>query len=113
MMDPLDCSGKPDTPQCIREFFVHRSNQNTSITDHSVGAGLEVALALFRSVRPIRVSLYAEARFMWLVSGSTTTLANDPKPIDALNGVATYTVMRDEFGIKGGGGLRFSWVGFD
>jgi len=113
MMDPLDCSGAPDTPQCIREFFVHRSNQNTSITDHSVGAGLEVALALFRSVRPIRVSLYVEARFMWLVSGSTTTLANDPKPIDELNGVATYTVMRDEFGIRGGGGLRFSWVGFD
>jgi hypothetical protein len=41
-----------------------------------------------------------------LVSGSTTTFA-DPA------GVATYSVTRDDFGVKGGGGLRFSWVGFD
>ena len=65
-----------------------------------------MALTLFRSARPIRVSLYAEARFMWLLSDSTTTFA-DPL------GVATYSVVRDDFGIKGGGGLRFSWVGFD
>jgi hypothetical protein len=49
---------------------------------------------------------------MWLVSGSTTTI-NDPKTIDEPNGVANYSIVRDEFGIKGGGGLRFSWVGFD
>jgi len=41
-----------------------------------------------------------------LVSDPTTTFADT-------NGVATYTVVRDDFGIKGGGGLRFSWVGFD
>jgi len=111
-LDPFDCGVGTGLPPCVREFFPHRSQQYTRITDHSVGAGLEVALALFRSVRPIRVSLYAEARFMWLVSDSTTMI-NDPKTIDEPNGVANYSIVRDEFGIKGGGGLRFSWVGFD
>lgn len=104
-VDPLPC-GVREAQQCIREFFAHRSREKTSTTDHSVGAGLEVALVLFRSVRPIRVSLYAQARFLWLVSGSTTRFADS-------DGVATYSVTRDDFGIKGGGGLRFSWVGFD
>jgi hypothetical protein len=27
--------------------------------------------------------------------------------------IANYSVVRDDFGIRGGGGLRFSWVGFD
>jgi len=118
-VDPLFCNTgqhlDPDKrpPPCIREFFPHRSAQDATITDHSVGAGLEVALVLFRSVRPIRVSLYAEARFMWLVSDSSTTLANDTKTLDEPNGVASYSVVRDEFDVKGGGGLRFSWVGFD
>jgi hypothetical protein len=109
-LDPFDCGA--GRPPCIREFIPHRSEQYRSITDHSVGAGLEVALALFRSVRPIRVSLYAEARFMWVVSG-TTTAFTDPKTIDEPNPVASYTIERDKFDVKGGGGLRFSWVGFD
>jgi len=106
MVDPEPCGVGPAKPPCIREFFIYRSSSDVSVTDHSVGAGIEVALALARSARPIRVALYAEARFLWLVSGSTTTFA-DP------GGVATYVVTRDDFGIKGGGGLRFSWVGFD
>ncbi len=107
MVDPDPCGvGPSNPPPCIREFFIYRSSSDASVTDHSVGAGIEVALALARSARPIRVSLYAEARFLWLVSGSTTTFA-DP------GGVATYVVTRDDFGIKGGGGVRFSWVGFD
>jgi hypothetical protein len=103
--DPDPC-GAPPEPACFRNFVSRRSNANFSTTDHSLGAGLELALVLFRSARPIRVSLYAEARFMWLISGSTTPFA-DP------NGVASYSVMRDDFGIKGGGGVRLSWVGFD
>jgi len=108
-VDPTPCGTSPPTsppPPCIREFFIHRSRDKSSTTDHSVGAGIEVAVVPFRKVRPIRVSLYAEARFLWLVSGSTTRLA-DP------DGVATYSITRDDFGIKGGGGLRFSWLGFD
>jgi len=104
-VDPVPCGLPPNAP-CIREFFAHKSRATATATDHSVGAGLEVALALFRSARPIRVSLYAEARFLWLVSDDTTEFADS-------NGVAAYSVVRDDFNIKGGGGLRFSWVGFD
>ena len=43
---------------------------------------------------------------MWIVSGPTTTFI-------APNGAVSFSVLRDDFGIKGGGGLRFSWVGFD
>jgi hypothetical protein len=106
MVDPFPCGTKAGDPPCLRKFVIHRSRADTTTTDHSVGAGLEIAVVPFRTVRPIRVAIYAEARFMWLVSSSTTRFAD-------VNGVATYSVTRDDFGIKGGGGLRFSWVGFD
>lgn len=102
-VDPDPCGQAPRQP-CLREFFIYRSRDNVTTTDHSVGAGIELALVPFRKVRPIRVSLYTEARFMWLVSGSTTEFGDS---------VASYSVSRDNFGIKGGGGVRFSWVGFD
>jgi len=106
-VDPPACgTAVEDRPLCLRTFEIHRGRAKGSTTDHSVGAGLELALVLFKFLRPIRVSLYAEARFLWLVSDPTTTFADT-------DGVATYTVVRDDFGIKGGGGLRFSWVGFD
>jgi hypothetical protein len=105
-VDPFPCGVKLSDPPCIRDFFIYRSGSDTSTTDHSVGMGLEIAMVPFRNVRPIRVSLYAEARFLWLVSGSTTSFADS-------GGVAAYSVTRDDFGIKGGGGLRFSWMGFD
>ena len=41
---------------------------------------------------------------LWLISDPTTTFS-DPA------GLATYTVTRDEFGVRGGAGLRFSWKG--
>jgi hypothetical protein len=96
----------PDPFTPTRTFIIGRSGAEESTTDHSLGIGLEVALVLFQNARPVRVSLYAESRFLWLVSGSTTTFGDRA-------GVASYSVMRDDFGIKGGGGLRFSWVGFE
>jgi hypothetical protein len=111
-LDPFPCGTLQNRAPCLREFFAHRSAASASTTDHSVGAGLEIAVVLFRNVRPIRVSLYTEARFMWLVSGSTTTFG-DSNGIDPNRSIASYSVERDSFGIKGGGGVRFSWVGFD
>jgi hypothetical protein len=107
-VDPAGC-GQPVPPRpspCLRTFEIYRSGAKGTATDHSVGAGLEVAFVPSRSARPIRVSVYAEARFLWLVSDDKTEFA-DP------GGVASYSVVRDDFNIKGGGGLRFSWVGFD
>jgi hypothetical protein len=96
----------PDFDTPTRDFFVARSRANDTATDHSLGAGLELALVLFRHFRPVRVSLYTEARFMWLLSDSTTTFGDS-------DGIASFSVERDNFGIRGGGGVRFSWVGFD
>jgi hypothetical protein len=86
-------------------FEIYRSTADTSITDHSLGAGLELALALFRSATPVRTSLYVDVRFLWLLSDPTTTFG------DSL-GLASYTVDREKFGIRGGAGVRFSWMGF-
>jgi hypothetical protein len=105
-VDPSPCGTPPFPTPCLRTFDVYRSRTTATATDHSVGAGLEVAVVPFRSARPIRFSFYAEARFLWLVSDDTTEFA-DP------GGVASYSVVRDDFNINGGGGLRFSWVGFD
>jgi hypothetical protein len=104
-VDPENC-GSGARPDCLRTFEIYRSRTKGNTTDHSVGAGLEIAMIPFRSARPIRVSLYAEARFLWLVSGGKTEFS-DP------GGVATYSIVLDDFNINGGGGLRFSWVGFD
>jgi len=86
-------------------FEVYRSAVDTTITDHSLGAGLELALALFRSVRPVRTSLYVDVRFLWLLSDPATTFSDS-------QGLASYTVERDDFGVRGGAGVRFSWMGF-
>jgi len=100
------CGSGEGRPPCLREFFIHQSRETASTTDHFVGAGLEIALVPFRLARPIRVALYAEARFLWLVSGDSTEYSD---PV----GVASYSVVRDDFSVRGGAGLRFSWVGFD
>jgi hypothetical protein len=105
-VNELNPHADPDSETPTRDFSIDRSRSIGSAKDHSVGAGLELALVVFRHVRPIRVSLYTEARFMWLVSGSTTTFGDSA-------GVASFSVVRDDFGIKGGGGVRLSWVGFD
>ncbi len=86
-------------------FEVVRSSANFSTTDHSIGPGLEVAMA-FRSVRPIRISVFAQVRALWLVSGTTTSFT-DP------NGVRELPRERDDLVVRGGAGVRLSWVGFD
>jgi hypothetical protein len=105
-VDPPPCTGRGciDGP-FIREFKIRESNVNFSTTDHSIGPGLEVAMA-FVSPRPIQVSIFAQIRALWLVSDKTNSVT-DP------NGFASYSVERDDLTVKGGAGIRFSWVGFD
>ena len=111
-VDPDPCGTvtpprQPWRPPCNRTFDPRQSNANFSTTDHSIGAGLEVAMA-FRSTRPIRFSLFGQVRALWLVSGTTNSFT-DPGP----NGAASYRIVRDGLVFKGGIGLRWSWVGFD
>jgi hypothetical protein len=93
----------PDGP-FTRTFEVRESNAKFGTTDHSVGMGLEVAMA-FRPTGPIRFSLFGQTRFLWLVSDDRTSFT-DP------NGFAAYSVKRDDFVVRGGVGIRLSWVGW-
>ena len=104
-IDPDPCGPANGDPPCERTFVVHRSSANFSTTDHSIGPGLEVAMA-FLSPRPFRISLFAQIRALWLVSDKTNSVTDSA-------GVASYSVERDDLVVKGGAGIRFSWVGFD
>ena len=92
----------PWTVPDIPDFTVNRSDATVTATDHSLGPGLELGVVLFRSARPLRVSLYGDVRFLWLL-GDRTTQFSDP--------VASYEVTRDPFAIRAGAGVRLSWVG--
>jgi hypothetical protein len=102
-IDPDPCG--TDEPPCERTFVVHRSDANFSTTDHSIGPGFEVAMA-FLSPRPIRITLFAQVRALWLVSDKTNSVTDSA-------GIASYSVERDGFVFRGGMGVRLSWVGFD
>jgi len=105
-VDPPPCSPQPCTEgPFTRVFEIRESNADFSTTDHLIGPGLEVAMG-FRSRRPIRISVYAQIRALWLVSDKTNAFTDSA-------GVASYTVKRDDLVVKGGAGLRFSWVGTD
>jgi hypothetical protein len=108
-VDPVPCGTNPPRnqvwPLCLRTFETRVSNVGSSTTDHSIGPGLEVAMA-FLSSRPIRFSLFGQVRVLWLISEETNSFA-DPK------GLASYSVVRDDFVVRGGAGVRLSWVGFD
>jgi hypothetical protein len=103
-LDPDPC-GVNEPSSCLREFKIRESNADFSTTDHSIGPGLEVAMA-FRSFGPIRISVFGQARVLWLVSDAVTSFT-DP------NGFASYSVERNDRVFKGGVGVRLSWVGFD
>jgi hypothetical protein len=105
-VDPDPCGTRFDFwPPCERTFAIHRSNGNFDTTDHSIGPGLELAVS-YLSSRPIRISLFAQIKALWLVSDDTNSFTDSA-------GVASYTVERDDLTVKGGAGIRFSWVGFD
>jgi hypothetical protein len=110
-VEQIDMTGRITTvieTDPVNEMFeVHRDAASASSTDHSLGLGIELVLALSRAGRPIRTSLYLDARFLWLLSDPTTEFS-DPGP----TGFGSFTVERDEFGIRGGAGVRFGWMGF-
>jgi hypothetical protein len=104
-VDPDPCGPAQGNPPCLRTFEIRESNVDFSTTDHSIGPGLELAVA-YRSLRPIRISLFAQIRALWLLSDRTNGTTDSA-------GLASYSIKRDELTVKGGAGIRFSWVGFD
>jgi len=104
-VDPPPCAPTPCTEgPFLRTFEIRESKVDFSTTDHSIGPGFEVAMA-FLSSRPIRISIFAQIRALWLVSNKTNSVTDS-------NGLASYSVERDDFVVKGGAGVRLSWVGF-
>ena len=103
-------------PNEVDQFRVIRGDAGTSITYHSLGAGLEVGLVLFRDVRPVRTTIFLDARIMWLLSNPTTSWSDDTVWFDSADArhehVGSYSVTRDDMTIRAGGGVRFSWMGF-
>ena len=59
---------------------------------------------VFWNGRPIRASVFAQGQLLWLLSDDTTSFGDS---------FASYRVEREDLGIRGGGGLRLSWVGWD
>ena len=114
----------------IPEYTIHRGGASSTATNHSLGPGLELAVALSRS-RPIRASLFVDTRFLWLLGNPTTSFSDSVQGLSicrdsqpgpgavpgclAANGdppVAHYSVRRDSFSFRAGAGVRLSWVGF-
>ena len=109
-VDPPNCNdpggpNRPPGPPCVREFEIRESNVEFDTTDHSIGPGLEVAMGFLAS-RPIRISIFAQVRALWLVSGKTNSVTDS-------DDFASYSVEREDFVFRGGMGVRLSWVGFD
>jgi len=61
---------------------------------------------VFRSTRPVRISVFGQVQGLWLVSDRTNSFTDS-------DGIASYSVVREDFIFRGGAGIRFSWVGFD
>jgi hypothetical protein len=103
--DPLD----------REQFEVLRGSGTKSNTYHSLGMGLELGMVLFPDARPVRTTVFLHSRFMWLLSNPTSSWTT---PTDGTftnpEGLAeaSYSVTRDDFTIRGGFGVRFSWMGY-
>ena len=102
----------PPAPQCLNDlrppelipFSCHSSSASSRQTEHRLGPGLELEL-VFSQNNPVQVSAFVGARFLFLVSDDTFGLADS-------QGLATSSIERDGFGIRGRGGFRVSWVGW-
>jgi hypothetical protein len=99
----------PDPPDSARSDLVtttDRNNGSASRTSHGVGFGLSMNADVYR-FKSIRVDLFLETRFAWLISGSSLRFVGvDSNPV--LN--STFVIRPDEFFIQGGGGIRVRWM---
>jgi len=106
-LDPTNrtpCSGDPAPTGCA-DFTIFRSDSGReSRVYHHLGPRLELAFVLSREARPIRTTFYVEGSFLWLLGDRTERLADS-------SGIARYSLERDETSLRGGAGIRFSWIG--
>jgi hypothetical protein len=85
----------------------HYESLVSEITNHALGAGVSAEAAVY-SWRDMRVSLFLETRFAWLLDNNSITLrAVSGNPTD---GFSDFTVIPDAFIAQGGGGIRITWL---
>jgi len=98
----------PPAPQlpAIVDTTIHRSRPGAkNAVHHHLGPSLELGVVLSRRARPIRTTVFFHVSYLWLLS--------DPdEDLEDLGGVATYRIRRESQAVRGGVGVRFSWLGF-
>lgn len=99
-LDELIFANPPTT-----DFTIHRSRPPAkNEVAHHIGPRLELALVLSKAARPIRTTFFAHASYLWILSERTTQLMD-------VSGVARYTARRRGANLRGGVGVRLSWIG--
>ena len=84
----------------------HYESPTSQITNHALGVGLSAEAAVY-SWRDMRVSLFLETRFAWLMDENSMTLraVNVDSP-----DFSEFTVTPGAFLAQGGGGIRITWA---
>jgi hypothetical protein len=110
MSQTLSASGTSDstTRQSGNTIEKHYESPVAETTNHAVGVGVAAEADVY-SWRDMRVSLFLETRFAWLMDQNTMTLravSADPLDLD----FSEFTVTPGAFIAQGGGGIRIRWV---
>ncbi|HIF95814.1 MAG TPA: hypothetical protein EYQ54_02085 [Myxococcales bacterium] len=110
MSQTLSASGTSDstTRQSGNTVERHYESPVAETTNHALGVGVAAEADVY-SWRDMRVSLFLETRFAWLMDQNTMTLravSADPLDLD----FSEFTVTPGAFIAQGGGGIRIRWV---
>ena len=80
---------------------------NPSTKTHSLGVNLQADAQVYEW-RDLRVGLFLETRFTWMLSGDQVLLESR---LDGTGPVGTvFSIEPDRFIAQGGGGIRLSWL---
>ena len=112
MSQTLSASGTSDItskPEAGVTLETHYESPVAETTNHAVGVGVAAEADVY-SWRDMRVSLFLETRFAWLMDQNTINLraVNVGDPSDP--GFSDFTVIPGAFIAQGGGGIRIRWV---
>ena len=111
MSQTLSASGTSDstTRTSGDTIETHLESPVAETTNHAVGVGVAAEADVY-SWRDMRVSLFLETRFAWLMDQNTINLraVNVGNPSDSA--FSEFSVTPDAFIAQGGGGIRIRWV---
>ena len=88
----------------VPEISTYRSQANSgSVTQHFLGPNFELGVSFFRSGRGLKLGLYVDAAYLWLVNRETLTFSDS-------QGIASYSYTPERGEFRGSIGLRFGWA---